>query len=118
MFAAGALGTVELLLNLKRSSLPRLSEKVGGGVRTNSESLIGITSIDKETIFSDGIAIGSILHADANSHLEPVRYPAGSGFWRLMVGPKVHGRNVLIRLANLLADWLRHPIKKPEGNLR
>jgi cholesterol oxidase len=111
VFAAGALGTVELLLNLKRSSMPYLSEKVGSGVRTNSESLIGITSTDKETTFSDGIAIGSIFHADANSHLEPFHYPAGSGFWRLIVGPKVHGRNVFVRLANLLADWLKHPIK-------
>ncbi len=111
LFAGGVLGTVRLLLALKQSSLPNLSDKVGTNIRTNSESLIGVTSLDKETVFSEGIAISSILHADDNTHLEPVRYPAGSGFWRVMVGPKVHGRNVFIRLLRLLADWLTHPIK-------
>jgi cholesterol oxidase len=111
LFAGGVLGTVQLLLALKRSSLPRLSDKVGANIRTNSESLIGITSLDRETVFSDGVAIGSILHADDDTHLEPVRYPAGSGFWRLITGPKVHGRNLFIRLLKLFADWIKHPIK-------
>lgn len=74
IFAGGVLGTVKLLIKLKRSSLPNLSEKVGHGARTNSESLLGVTAYDKKTVFSDGIAIGSILHTDENSHLEPVRY--------------------------------------------
>lgn len=111
VFAGGVLGTVSLLLDLKRSSLPRLSGKVGFGVRTNSESIIAVTALDKETVFSQGVAIGSIIDSDENSHLEPVRYSAGSGFWRLLAWPRVHGRNVIIRMLRLLGDLIAHPIK-------
>lgn len=111
IFAGGVLGTVKLLLKLKKSSLPRLSDKVGHGVRTNSESLLGVTAYDKKTVFSDGIAIGSILHTDENSHLEPVRYSAGAGFWRILMSPVAHGRFWFIRMAKAIADILIHPIK-------
>lgn len=109
VFAGGVLGTVKLLLALKRTSLPRLSDRVGCGVRTNSESLIGVTTLERNRVFSDGLAIGSILHADEHSHLEPVRYPAGSGFWGVMTGPMVSGDTFLIRLVRFIAVWLRHP---------
>lgn len=110
VFSGGVLGTVKLLLKLKRSSLPNLSDKVGYGVRTNSESLIGVTTFDKNTVFSDGVAIGSILHTDEYSHLEPVRYSAGSGFWRLLMSPLAYGSNLFIRLARFLGDIIRHPV--------
>ncbi|NUM74307.1 GMC family oxidoreductase [candidate division KSB1 bacterium] len=110
VFAGGVLGTVKLLLKLKQSSLPRLSDKVGTGIRTNSESLIGVTVFDKKTVFSDGIAIGSILHTDEHSHLEPVRYSAGSGFWRLLMSPLVDGSNALVRAAKVAWDLLWHPL--------
>jgi len=110
IFAGGVLGTVDLLLNLKRTSLPRLSDRVGAAVRTNSESLLAVMSFDKSTDFSKGIAIGSILHADDRSHMEPVRYPSGSGFWRLLFGPMVSGRNVAVRGSKWIWDLLRHPI--------
>ncbi len=111
IFAGGVLGTVNLLLKLKKSSLANLSDKVGAGIRTNSESLIGITTFDKNTTFSDGIAIGSILHTDEYSHIEPVRYPAGSGFWRIMMAPMVHGRNAVTRMIKVLCEIIVHPIK-------
>jgi cholesterol oxidase len=37
VFAGGVLGTVKLLLELRDSSLPNLSDKIGTGIRTNSE---------------------------------------------------------------------------------
>lgn len=111
VFAGGVLGTVPLLLKLKETSLPGLSARVGRRIRTNSESLIGITTFDKQTVFSDGIAIGSILHTDEHSHLEPVRYASGSGFWRLMLAPMVSGSNFFIRFLRILYDILRHPLK-------
>jgi cholesterol oxidase len=110
VFAGGVLGTVSLLLDLKKSSLPRLSDRVGYGVRTNSESISAVTALDRDTVFSDGIAIGSILHSDENSHLEPVRYPAGAGFWRLLAWPRARGRNVVLRLLRLLADLATRPL--------
>jgi len=111
VFAGGVLGTVPLLLDLKNNSLPNLSDKVGQGIRTNSESLIGVIAPQKETVFSDGIAIGSILHTDKHSHLEPVRYPSGSGFWRLQIAPLVQGKNVWTRLLKAKWEVIKHPIK-------
>jgi cholesterol oxidase len=110
IFAGGVLGTVDLLLNLKKTSLPRLSEKIGYGIRTNSESISAVTALDRDTVLSEGIAIGSILDTDENSHLEPVRYPAGSGFWRILAWPRARGRNVIVRLLRLLGDLIAHPI--------
>ncbi|MFA7229009.1 MAG: GMC oxidoreductase, partial [Melioribacteraceae bacterium] len=111
IFAGGVLGTVKLLLKLKLTSLPEISDKLGSGIRTNSESLIGITSYGKETSFSDGVAIGSILHTDRYSHLEPVRYPAGSGFWRILMSPLAHGENIFSRFAKVFVDIISHPVK-------
>jgi cholesterol oxidase len=111
VFAGGVLGTVPLLLKLKKKSLPRLSQTVGYHIRTNSESLIGITSYEKSMTLSDGIAISSILQTDEHSHLETVRYASGSGFWRLLMSPLVHGPNFLIRLIKLILDFVKYPIR-------
>jgi cholesterol oxidase len=111
ILAAGVLGSVGLLLNLKRSSLPNLSEKIGYSIRTNSESLIGITTYNKNIAFSEGVAIGSKLRTDQYTHLEPVRYPSGSGFWRLLMSPLVQGNNIFIRIFKLVLNLLRYPLQ-------
>ena len=111
IFAGGVLGTIPLLLRLKKTSLPGLSDRVGWNVRTNSESLIGVVSFDKKINFSEGVAIGSILQWDDYSHIEPVRYPSGSGFWRLLTSPQVHGRTILIRIVRIIKDFIFHPVE-------
>jgi cholesterol oxidase len=111
IFSGGVLGTVSLLLKLKEGSLSNLSDKVGYGIRTNSESLVGVTVYDKKRAFSEGIAIGSILHTDDNSHLEPVRYSEGSGFWRIFMAPMVHGSNFFSRLWGMVKDILTKPVQ-------
>jgi cholesterol oxidase len=113
IFAGGVLGTVELLLKLQESKrgLPHLSEKLGKFVRTNSESLIGVVSGKRDKDLSKGIAIGSILHTDAYSHVEPVRYPSGAGFFRSMSLPHVDGASVFTRVAQMLGVIARHPFK-------
>ncbi|MCF6169984.1 MAG: GMC oxidoreductase [Bacteroidales bacterium] len=110
VFAGGVLGTVKLLLKLKKTSLPRLSKRVGDDVRTNNESLIFSITPDKEKDLTKGIAIGSVYHADENSHLEPVRYGQGSGFWRLMMVPVVSGGSFFSRMFQITGKILRHPI--------
>ncbi len=110
VFSGGVLGTVRLLLNLKRKSLPRLSNMVGQDIRTNNESLILVASKDKHKDFSKGIAIGSIFPSDENSHIEAVRYGAGSNFWKLVGVPLTHGTNIFIRLASLLKHLVINPI--------
>ncbi len=111
VFAGGVLGTLPLLLKLKETSLPNLSDRLGKNVRTNSESLLGVTTPGKENVFSDGVAISSIFHFDEHSHLEPVRYPSGSGFWRLLVYPLVDGKNAFVRLVKTFVEMIRHPVK-------
>lgn len=111
IFAGGVMGTVPLLLKLKKEHLPRLSDRIGCQARTNSESLLGVTTFDKNTNFSTGIAISSILHTDEHSHIEPVRYPAGSGAWRILGSPMTTGKNWVTRLSKALWDILRHPIR-------
>lgn len=110
IFSGGVLGTVPMLLKLKKRHLPGLSSRIGSGVRTNNEALIGVVSGDKSKKFSEGIAIGSIVHTDEYSHLEPVRYPSGSGFWRLLMAPMVSGRNLPLRIGRILKDLIVHPI--------
>jgi cholesterol oxidase len=110
VFAGGVLGTVPLLLKLKQRSLPDLSDMVGRRARTNSESLFGVTAYDRDRVFSDGIAISSILQTDPHTHLEPVRYPAGSGFWRMLQAPLVPGRNCASRLVRIIGDLVIHPV--------
>jgi cholesterol oxidase len=110
VFAGGVLGTVELLLKLRESpdGLPKISDRLGDFVRTNSEVLMGVVS-DKDEDLSKGIAIGSILETDEHSHLEPVRYPAGSGFFRLLAMPHAPGDTVVQRLLNAAGLLARRP---------
>jgi cholesterol oxidase len=113
IFSAGVLGSVELLLKLKKDpkGLPRLSDRLGSKIRTNSESLIGVIGQQRKHDLSRGIAIGSIIQTDEHSHLEPVRYPAGSGFFRTLMAPHVAGENSAVRLARMVGTVARHPIR-------
>jgi len=112
IFSGGVMGTVPLLLKLKQKSLPYLSDKVGCNIRTNNESLLLVTSTVKNPKdFSKGIAIGSILHTDKNSHLEPVRYGEGSGFFRMLTIPMVFSKSLLVRVFGIISVFLKQPLK-------
>jgi cholesterol oxidase len=111
IFAGGVLGTVSLMHSLKKESLPGISDMLGKDIRTNNESLIGVVSLDKSKDFSKGIAIGSILHTDENSHLEPVRYAEGSGFWRITMLPFTLGKNVFVRIFKMMLLWFGSPLR-------
>jgi cholesterol oxidase len=80
-------------------------------VRTNSEVLMGIVTRRRDRDLSQGIAQGSILHTDEHSHLEPVRYPAGSGIFRLLMLPHAPGDRLGQRLAGALGLVARHPVR-------
>ena len=111
VFSGGVLGTVKLLLKLKQKSLPNLSDKVGDDIRTNNESLIFSVTTDKDKDLTQGIAIGSIYHADKNSHLEPVRYGRGSGFWRIGMIPTVSEGGFFSRIGEMLGKIFKEPVK-------
>jgi cholesterol oxidase len=111
VFSGGVLGTVRLLLDMKkRDHLPDLSDKVGNFVRTNNESLILVASRNPEKDFSKGVAIGSILEVDEDSHLEVVRYRSGSGFWKTLGAPMTYGSNMLTRSLKLVLHLLTKPV--------
>ena len=110
IFSGGVLGTVKLLLKLKNSSLPQLSDKVGDDIRTNNETLISVSTKDREKDLSKGVAIGSILHTDDNSHLEIVRYSRGSGFWKLLHLPMATGKNMAMRIFHIFGQLVTSPV--------
>ena len=110
VFSAGTLGTSKLLLTLKQKSMPALSTRVGRDIRSNNESLIYLGTADTSVDYSEGIAIGSVLNTDAHSHLEPCRYGAGSGAWRVALAPMAYGSNVFVRLYKMFAQWVMHPV--------
>jgi cholesterol oxidase len=113
ILAGGVLGTVPLLMRLKRSArgLPHLSRQLGRFVRTNSEELMGIVSEDRSRRMSEGVAITSILRTDEHSTLEPVRYPDGSGFFRVLMAPHGPGDTVFKRVWNAARYTLSHPLR-------
>jgi cholesterol oxidase len=113
IFSAGALGTIRLLLRCRDilRSLPRISSRLGEVVRTNSETLLGITNRSLNTDFSKGLAITSVIHADEVTAIEPVRYPDGSSLIRLMAGPLIKpGGTIAGRILRSLVDLLLHPV--------
>jgi cholesterol oxidase len=91
-------------------SLSRISSRLGDNVRTNSESILGVTSRDKDIDYSKGIAISSIFQADDVTRVEPVRYSDGSSFIRVLTAPHVEGDSALIRLLKTIWEIVRHPI--------
>jgi cholesterol oxidase len=113
ILAGGVMGTMPLLLQMKEepTGLPRLSERVGDFVRSNSEALFCIISPDKNENFSRGVAITSILHTDDHSHIEPVRYGEGSGFFRTLLSIHAPGPTAIARLWGALMAFARQPIR-------
>lgn len=110
--SAGALGTMGLLFRCRdvTGSLPRISQRLGDKVRTNSENILGVTSRDKAVDYSKGIAISSIFQADDVTRVEPVRYSDGSSFIRVMTAPHVDGDSAFLRFLKTIWEIVRHPV--------
>jgi cholesterol oxidase len=111
--AAGTLGTLDLLFRCREQigSLPRLSPHLGQRVRTNSEALLGAGARRATVDFSEGIAISADVRVDDVTHVQPVRYPKGSSFMRLLSGPLIEARNETFwrRTWRAVGAILRHP---------
>jgi len=112
--AAGVLGTLRLLHRSRALGLlPDLSPRLGEGVRTNSEELNGVLLPHPlEDADNPGLAINSIIRADAVTRIEPVRYPSGSDLMRWLSFPGLPAPEAS-RARRLLAalGWVaRHPL--------
>jgi cholesterol oxidase len=87
-------------------------------VRTNHETLLGATSPDFKTSYSDTLAIASLFRPDPLSVIEPTHYPKGSSLMRLLAGPLIApGGSFLHRLGRLLLTILRHPLQFISANI-
>ncbi len=106
--AAGVLGSISLLLKNREvfKTLPAISDKLGEYVRTNGESLCGVTSLNTELDLSRGIAIGSAIHPDENTKIEPVRYNSGSSLMRFLAVPMTPDGSLLVRPLKLIVTIL------------
>jgi cholesterol oxidase len=116
VFAASSLGTQELLFHLRENgSLPNLSDQIGRRVRTNSESLIGVRIPGYKDDLSKGVAIGSGIYIDEHTHIEAVRYPAGSDamsfLGTMLTGGNPGAGRVATWLKNLFVSFLTHPVR-------
>jgi cholesterol oxidase len=110
--AAGPLGTNKLLADCSHSgALPRLSDRLGHVVRTNSESIQAVTAPDDSRDFARSVAITSSIYPDPDTHIEVVTYGrAGDAISRLfttMTGPGTR----VTRPMKWIAAMLRHPLR-------
>jgi cholesterol oxidase len=111
VFAAGTLGTARLLHSLRDSGqLPDLSPRLGYHVRTNSETMVGAVAADTSVDYSQGVAISSSILPEPQTHIEAVRYPAGSNAMGLLGTILVDGRVRLPRWVRFGTACLRHPV--------
>ena len=116
VFAASALGTMDLLFRLKeKASLPAIGGELGKRVRTNAESLIGVRVPGSREDLSQGVAIGCGVYIDEHTHIEATRYPRGSDAMGLLATLLTGGRpgwsRILLFLGVLLRGILRHPFR-------
>jgi cholesterol oxidase len=110
--AAGALGTNQLLADCKHAgALPRLSDRLGELVRTNSESIQAVTAPDDGRDFTRSVAITSSIYPDPDTHIEVVTYGRGgdaiSRLFTVMTGPGTR----LTRPLKWIGALCRHPLR-------
>ncbi len=112
VFAAGVLGTVKLLLEMKGTgALPNLSDRVGDYVRTNSESIIGVRINNAELDISEGVCIGSGIFVDEDTHIEAVRFPNGSDSIAPLTTLLSTPQPGIPRPLTWLATIIKHPLR-------
>ena len=110
--AAGALGTNLLLANCKHSgALPRVSDRLGHVVRTNTESIQAVTAPDDRRDFTRSVAITSSIYPDPDTHIEVVTYGGGGdAISRLFTTMTGEGTR-LTRPLKWIGAMLRHPLQ-------
>ncbi|TGL62842.1 GMC family oxidoreductase [Leptospira sarikeiensis] len=111
VLSAAVMGTVGLLLRSRENgSMKRLSPCLGDNVRTNSETVLGVTKFGKDVDFSKGIAITSSIHPDEHTHIEPVRYSRGSDFFGALASVLTDGGGKFPRPLKYFFTMFTQPI--------
>jgi cholesterol oxidase len=111
VFAAGPLGTNKLLAACRlHGSLPRLSDRIGKLVRTNSEAILAVTLPKDAPDIQKRVAITGSIYPDPDTHIETVVYgdaaDSMSSLYTVLVGDGTR----VTRPLKLLGASVRHPI--------
>ena len=110
--AAGTYGTQRLLHGMRDTGvLPHLSPRLGDRTRTNSESLLGATTRRPRADYSTGVAITSSFRPEPATHVEPVRYGAGSNLMGLLSTVLTDGGGRWPRVVTWAGLQIRHPMR-------
>jgi len=114
--SAGALGTNRLLLKQRmEGTLPRLSERLGELVRTNSESILAISLPDDTAKPWFDVAISASIHPDDDTHVEFCTYGRQGDFMSLLLAPLTGQGTRVTRPLMLLRAILRRPLRALRG---
>jgi cholesterol oxidase len=110
VISGGVMGSVKLLLKCKAEGLlPNLSDQLGNFVRTNSETLVGVTARDRNVDYSDQLSITSGIYPDKDTHVEVVRFNKGSDLLWFLSTLLTDGGGRVPRWLRFLCNVLRHP---------
>ena len=111
--AAGVVGTLDLLFRCRDelATLPRLSNRLGEVVRTNSEAIVAALAPDVDEDLTHGAAISSHFYVGDRTHITQNRFPPGYNFMRWYQGPLVDGPAPLRRALRVLGETLFRPFR-------
>jgi cholesterol oxidase len=111
VMSAGALGTNRLLAKCKLNGwLPRISDRLGQLVRTNSESVLAVTMPKGQSRPWNDVAISASIYPRSDTHIEIVTYGRYGDFmgylYTLLTGDGTRLTRPLMWLGNVI----RHPV--------
>lgn len=110
--AAGAVGTNWLLRSCKEfGALPRLSDRLGEVVRTNSEALLAVTATKDAYDFHRSVAISSSIYPDEDTHIENVTYGQAGDAMGLLFTALTAGGTRLTRPLKWAGGVFSHPVR-------
>jgi cholesterol oxidase len=113
VFAAGPLGTNKLLQRCRLGgALPKISNRLGELVRTNSEMILAVTvPEDYPDDLTRRVAITSSIYPDPHTHIETVTYGHAGDSMNTLYTLLVGDGTKLTRPLKLLGQIVRHPGK-------
>ncbi|MBB5498794.1 GMC oxidoreductase [Paraburkholderia sp. MM5384-R2] len=111
VFAGGALGTNELLANCKHGgSLPRVSDRLGELVRTNSESILTVR-LPRDCNTWNDVTASSSVHVSHDTHIEFLTYGRNADFLSLLYTVLVGNGTRLTRPLRWFGRIVLHPVQ-------
>jgi len=111
VMSAGALGTNRLLAKCKLTGeLPRISDRLGQLVRTNSESVLAVTLPEGTARPWNDVAISASIYPRPDTHIEFVTYGRHGDFMSLLYTLITGDGSRVTRPLLWLGQVLRHPL--------